>query len=60
MITPKVPVLLYHDVNNNNYLNGLNISDFEMQISYLKKRGYKSVHINEIDIKEKKTNSFNF
>ena len=54
MITYNIPVLLYHDVNNKSFENEFNIDDFEIQISYLKKNGYKSVHINEIDIKEKK------
>ena len=54
MIYPKIPVLLYHSIENQNLSNQINVDEFEKQIIYLKENEYKSVHINEINPEIKK------
>ena len=51
----KIPVLLYHSINDNNSPISLKINFFENQLKYLKKNGYKTIDFNEIEKKENKT-----
>ena len=53
MIYPKIPVLLYHSIEKDSFQSGINIFEFEKQMSYLKNNKYISVYINEIDVKLK-------
>ena len=53
MIYPKIPVLLYHSIEKDNFQNRISIFDFEKQISFLKKNKYISIYTNEINEKLK-------
>jgi peptidoglycan/xylan/chitin deacetylase (PgdA/CDA1 family) len=49
----KIPILLYHSISNDKSNISLNISEFEKQIIFLKKRNYKSINFDEINNNEK-------
>ena len=50
----RIPVLIYHSINNDGSNLSLNISDFEKQIIYLKKRNFKTINFDQINNKDKK------
>ena len=50
----KIPILTYHSINDNKSDVSINIKTFEDQIIYLKKRGYKSINLNETSTSIKK------
>lgn len=50
----KIPVLVYHSINNDKSNLSLKIDNFEKQIKFLKKSGFKTVSFEEIDKNEKK------
>jgi len=45
----KIPVLLYHSINNDIDNNQINIIEFEKQIKYLKDKNYKSIDFKQIN-----------
>ena len=50
----KVPVLLYHSINNDNSNVSLNVNQFEKQMIYLKKRNFKTINFDNAEKKKKK------
>ena len=50
----KIPILLYHSINDDNSSMSLKINIFENQMKYLRKNGYKTVTFDEINKSEKK------
>ena len=50
----KIPVLVYHSVNNNKSNMNLDVINFEKQINFLKRRGFETISLNEIDNTKKK------
>ena len=49
----KIPVLVYHSINNDKSNLSLKIDNFEKQIKFLKKSGFKTVSFEEIDKNKK-------
>ncbi len=45
----KIPILLYHSINENNNNNNIDTLEFEKQILYLKNNNYESISINKIE-----------
>ena len=50
----KIPILLYHSVNDNGDENEIDTTEFEKQILYLKNNNFKSTTINQIEPNRKK------
>ncbi len=50
----KIPVLVYHSINNDKSNLSLKIDNFEKQIKFLYKSGFKTVSFDEIDKNKKK------
>ena len=50
----KIPILLYHSINDDNSSMSLKINIFENQMKYLRKNGYKTVTFDEINKSAKK------
>ena len=50
----RIPVLVYHSINNDGSKLSLNIDDFEKQIIYLKKRNFKTTNFDQINNIDKK------
>ena len=50
----KIPVLLYHSINENTENNKIDILEFEKQILYLKNNNYETISINQIEPNNKK------
>ena len=50
----KIPIILYHSISDDKSNISLNISEFEKQIIFLKKRNYKTINFDEINDTEKK------
>ena len=44
----KVPILMYHSISNDNSNLSINPENFNLQMKFLKKLGYKSIDFNEI------------
>ena len=49
----KIPVLLYHSINNDIANNQINLIEFEKQIKYLKDKNYRSIEFKEINPNKK-------
>ena len=50
----KIPVLVYHSINNDKSNLSLEIDYFEKQINFLNKSGFKTISFDEIDRNKKK------
>ncbi len=50
----RIPVLVYHSINNDGSNLSLNINDFEKQIIYLKNRNFKTINFDQINNIDKK------
>lgn len=50
----RIPILSYHSINNSNSNLSLDTDSFEKQMIYLKKRNYKSVNFDQINLFKKK------
>ena len=50
----KIPVLIYHSINNDKSNLSLATNDFEKQMNFLNKNGYKTTTLDKIDKNEKK------
>ena len=50
----KIPVLVYHSISDDQSNLSLKIDNFEKQIKYLNKSGFKTVSLDEIDKNKKK------
>ena len=50
----KIPVLVYHSINNNKSNLSLTINDFEKQIKFLNKSGFETISFDKIDKDKKK------
>tara|TARA_Y100000741_G_scaffold288507_1_gene228498 strand:+ start:1221 stop:1931 length:711 start_codon:yes stop_codon:yes gene_type:complete len=59
MFFPKLPILLYHSINDKHH-SDFNIVEFDNQLSYLKSKGYKSIFLDEFNPNEKKQVIFTF
>ena len=51
----KIPILTYHSISNDKSLVSIDTDAFEKQIIFLKKRGYKSINFNELNIAKSKS-----
>ena len=49
----KIPVLVYHSINNNEHNLSLKIDNFEKQINFLKNRGFESIGFDKINKNKK-------
>ena len=45
----KIPVLVYHSINNRKSNLALDVYNFEKQINFLNKEGYETTSINTIN-----------
>ena len=45
----KIPILVYHSINNNKSNLSLTINDFEKQLKFLNKSGFKTIGFDKID-----------
>tara|TARA_B100000686_G_C16775990_1_gene968499 strand:- start:1683 stop:2393 length:711 start_codon:yes stop_codon:yes gene_type:complete len=50
----KIPVLLYHSIDNDNSPVSLNLADFEKHLLFLRKNNFISTDLNKLDEKNKK------
>tara|TARA_Y100000389_G_C17403316_1_gene486627 strand:- start:307 stop:1017 length:711 start_codon:yes stop_codon:yes gene_type:complete len=50
----KIPVLVYHSINNDKSKLSLNVYSFDKQIAFLKKRGFQTTSFNKINKDKKK------
>jgi len=51
----KIPILLYHSINNDKSNLSLSLEDFEKQIKFLNKTGFQTVSFDGINKNKKKT-----
>ena len=50
----KIPVLVYHSINNDKSNLSLDVENFEKQMNFLKKRGFETTCFDKIDKDKKK------
>ena len=50
----KIPVLVYHSINNNKSNLSLTVNDFEKQIKFLNKSGFETIGFDKIEKDKKK------
>ena len=44
----KIPILMYHSISDGKNPLSVPISNFEKQMKFMKRNGYKSINLNEI------------